>query len=443
MTSNTLRQRVYDHRLRQAVWEGQDPHLFPELHIPRSTLAGWLKAPPPDVVTADCLDTNDLALALRLKKLKRRCGVLTVLVRLLLTLVKARGLGLEGGRLPDGEAKNRVLRAIDSATRALPLRAALNVLCLSPARYRAWRRAARGCALDDKSSCPKSSPSVLTAGELATMREMVTSPDYRHMSLGCLALFAQREGKLYAAPSTWRAIVRERGWRRPRQRIHPARPKVGIRADVPNAVWHIDTTLIRLLDGTKLYLQGIIDNFSRRILCWSLKDKLEPKITTCELLREAAATLPPGATPPQLMVDSGIENLNESVDNLVAENLVRRVVAQVDLRESNSLIERWWRSLKHSWLFLHALDTPVTVRRLVAFYVQQHNQVMPHWAHKGLTPDEVYFRTGEEIRERLKAEHALALQARMKVNQDLTCETCEASGPGDTDETEPAAGQAG
>ena len=190
-------------------------------------------------------------------------------------------------------------------------------------------------------------------------------------------------------------------------------------------------------------MQGIIDNFSRRILCWSLKEKLEPKVTTCELLREAAATLPPGAAPPQLMVDGGIENLNESVDNLVAENLVRRVIAQVDLRESNSLIERWWRSLKHSWLFLHALDTPASVRRLVAFYVQQHNQVMPHWAHKGLTPDEVYFDTGDGIRERLKVEHAQALQARIKVNQDVTCETCETAGAGDTRETEPAASQAG
>ena len=443
MTSNTLRQRVYDHRLRLLVWETGDPHLFPELNIPRSTLAGWLKDPPPDVVTADLLETNDLALALRLKKLERRCGVLTALVRLLLTLVRVQGMGLEGGRLPDGGAKARILRVIDSATRALPLRAALKVLRLAPARYRAWRRAAHGCALDDRSSCPKSSPMVLTAAELSTMREMVTSPDYRHMSLGCLAIFAQRQGKLYAAPSTWWSMVRERGWRRPRQRLHPARPKVGIRADAPNAVWHIDTTLIRLLDGTKLYLHGIIDNFSRRILCWSLKEKLEPKVTTCELVREAAATLPPRAAPPQLMVDGGIENLNESVDNLVTDGLIRRVIAQVDLRESNSLIERWWRSLKHSWLFLHALDCPATVRRLVAIYVEQHNQVMPHWAHKGLTPDEVYFNTGDGIRERLKAEHALALQARLKVNQDLTCETCDAAGPGETGDTEPAASQTG
>ena len=257
------------------------------------------------------------------------------------------------------------------------------------------------------------------------MREMVTSPDYRHMSLGCLAIFAQRQGKLYAAPSTWRKLARERGWSRPRKRIHPARPKAGIRAGAPNSIWHIDTTIIRLLDGTKLYLQGIIDNLSRRILCWSLNDKFEPKITTCELLREAAATLPADSVPPNLIVDAGIENLNTEVDALVADDLVHRVVAQVDLRESNSMIERWWRSLKHNWLFLNVLDTSANVGRLVEFYVREHNQVMPHWAHKGLTPDEVYFSTGAGIRERLKKEHARVRKALLRVNQGVTCETCE------------------
>jgi hypothetical protein len=30
-------------------------------------------------------------------------------------------------------------------------------------------------------------------------------------------------------------------------------------------MWHIDTTVIRLLDGTRAYLHAVIDNFSRRI----------------------------------------------------------------------------------------------------------------------------------------------------------------------------------
>ena len=101
---------------------------------------------------------------------------------------------------------------------------------------------------------------------------------------------------------------------------------------------------------------------------------------------------------------------------------MHRVVAQVDLRESNSMIER--RSLKHNWLFLNVLDTATNVRHLVDLYVREHNQVMPHWALKRLTPDEVYFGTGAGIQGRLKVEHARAQEGRIKVNQGLTCETC-------------------
>jgi hypothetical protein len=50
------------------------------------------------------------------------------------------------------------------------------------------------------------------------------------------------------------------------------------------------------------------------------------------------------------------------------------------------MIEAWWRSLKHQWLFLHSLDSITTVRRLVAFYVDEHNRVLPHSAFHGQTP---------------------------------------------------------
>jgi hypothetical protein len=45
-------------------------------------------------------------------------------------------------------------------------------------------------------------------------------------------------------------------------RVYPARPSEGVRATKPNQLWHIDVTLIRLLDGTRAYLHAVIDNFS-------------------------------------------------------------------------------------------------------------------------------------------------------------------------------------
>ena len=88
------------------------------------------------------------------------------------------------------------------------------------------------------------------------------------------------------------------------------------------------------------------------------------------------------------------------------------------------MIEAWWRVLKHNWLFLNQLDTLATVTKLVAFYVDQHNKVMPHAAFKGQTPDEKYFGTGDTIPEQLKAERAQAKIARREANLAVTCPAC-------------------
>jgi len=51
--------------------------------------------------------------------------------------------------------------------------------------------------------------------------------------------------------------------------------KQGVRATKPNEYWHIDVTIIKLLDGTKVYLHAVIDNLSRRILAWKVALRLE------------------------------------------------------------------------------------------------------------------------------------------------------------------------
>jgi hypothetical protein len=58
--------------------------------------------------------------------------------------------------------------------------------------------------------------------------------------------------------TTWALLVREHGWRRPRVRVHPAKPTVGLRASRPNEYWHIDVTVLKLLDGTKTFLHAVI-----------------------------------------------------------------------------------------------------------------------------------------------------------------------------------------
>ena len=380
----------YDHRLRELVQRTADLTIATDRGVPRSTARGWLRTVPTVVVGLDVANLNELELQQEVVKLRRRVQKLAALLRLALILLRVSGFTLSGERLPDGQDKLRILRAVDQARACIPLRALLRLLHLSPSRFHAWRRRHTGCALDDPSSCPRMSPHRLTPSEIRGIRDMVTSPLYRHVPTGSLAVLAQRLGTVWASASTWYRLARRFGWRRPRLRIHPAKPKLGLRTTRPNEMWHIDTTVIRLLDGTRVYLHAVIDNFSRRILAWRVAETFAP-VNSVAVLLDASRAATPSDTAPVVLADAGVENVNAQVDDLITTGVLHRVLAFTELQFSNSMIEAWWRSLKHQWLFLHALDSATTVRRLVAFYVDEHNRVLPHAAFHGQTPDEMYF----------------------------------------------------
>ncbi len=110
---------------------------------------------------------------------------------------------------------------------------------------------------------------------------------------------------------------------------------------------------------------------------------------------------------------------------MVDSGLLQRLLAQTDISFSNSLIESWWRALKHQWLFLNTLDTVSGLDKLVAFYVEEHNTRLPHSAFRGQTPDEMYFGTGDRVPGELDAAKKAACQSRMEVNRATSCPMCE------------------
>jgi transposase InsO family protein len=421
-TTGRLQQR-YDHRLRDLVHATGDLTIATKLGIPRSTARGWLRTTPTVVVSVDVTNRTASELQPEVLELRRRVKKLTALLRLALALLRSSKFTLTHDRLPDGRDKIKILHAVDRARDFVPLRALLRFLRLSSSRFHAWRRLEHACALDDQSSCPRTSPHRLTAGEVLAIKDMVSALEYRHVPTGTLAVLAQRLGTVWASPSTWYRLVRQYGWRRPRLRVHPAKPKVGLRTTRANEMWHIDTTIIRLLDGTRAYLHAVIDNFSRRILAWRVADTFAP-VNTVAVLVEAGRGAMPSETTPVVLADAGVENVNAQVDELITTGVLRRVLAFTELKFSNSMIEAWWRSLKHHWLFLHSLNSVGTVRHLVEFYVQEHNQVLPHSAFRGQTPDEMYFARGDAVPADLMARAAAARRARIDANRSAACRRC-------------------
>ena len=418
-------QRTYDHRLVRRVHETGDASIATRLGVPRSTAAGGVRRAPAAVVSAAA--ANDAAiveLQVRIARLETRLRRLTAFLRVLLALLRIVKPDLRYLRVPRTEDKARLLRAIERSREALGLRRVLGIVGLSPSRLAAWRWAALACELEDASSCPRSSPQRLTQYETSAVHAMVTAPKYRHVPTGRLAVLAQRLGRVVASPTTWQRLVRERGWRRPRLRVHPAGPREGVRASRPDAIWHADVTVIRLLDGSRAHVQAVIDNFSRKILAWRAAERFEPGATAALLVEAARRRDRGGEEVPILLADAGVENRNRDVEALIDGGLLHRVLARTEIDFSNSMIEAFWRVLKHQWLYLNRLDSVASVDRLVRFYVQEHNARIPHAALDGRTPDEAYFGTGAHVPATLAVAKIEARRRRLEVNRAARCGVC-------------------
>ena len=415
--------RTYDHRLIHLVRDTGDSSIATSLGIPRSTAAGWLKRPELHAFTTPHVNDTAAELRARLRRSERRVARLSAALRIAIAVIRVAEIDLTHFRIPEGKRKLRLLRAIDRSRAVFGLGRILALMRLSPARLSSWRRSAVACELDDKLACPGTSPHGLTPREIGAIRDMVTDPGNRHVPTGRLAILAQRLCRVFASTTTWYRLVSKFGWRRPRLRIHPAKSTSGIRAVAPDEIWHIDTTIIRLLDGSRAYLHAVIDNFSRRILSWRLGASFDAACSA-ELLVEAGRRRVDTGVTPTLLADGDAENYNHAVDAVVESGLLERVLAQTEISFSNSLIEAWWRALKHQWLYLNALDSLSKVRSLVTYYVEQHNEHIPHSAFRGQTPDEMYFGTGGGVPDNLEQAKRRARETRLEQNRTRRCGVC-------------------
>ena len=236
------RYRVYDHRLKKAIHDSGNPNLFPDLRIPRSTALGWIRRPVPDVVTTEEVDLDSEALVLRCQELKRERDVAVATQKLASFTFKLFGLQIQFKRLPRGDDKSLLLGAVKNAAQLIGLTTALHAIGLSAARFAAWSRRERGCDLDDQDSCPKTFPTKLTSAERQTIRKYATNKKLAHVSTTSLAWLAKRRGELFASATTWCKLVRKEKLRTALPRVYPATPKVGIRAEHPCQIWHIDVS---------------------------------------------------------------------------------------------------------------------------------------------------------------------------------------------------------
>src|ERR1035438_419519 len=201
-----------------------------------------------------------------------------------------------------------------------------------------------------------------------------------HIRIRSLHYFAKREGTLLCSYSTWRKYIDQYSWKRPRKKKRKEGRKIGIRAKWPNEIWHLDVSYFILPDGTKCFIQAIIDNYSRYVLAWQVLKSYDGA-KTASLLEEAirkSAKIKSQASNLELIVDGGGENKGQGVKKLENQGHFKKLVARFEISFSNSMVEALFRSLKNNYLYHQKIRTVKALSKCTSFWFNDYNERIPH-----------------------------------------------------------------
>ena len=180
------------------------------------------------------------------------------------------------------------------------------------------------------------------------------------------------------------------------------------------------------MDGTRCFVQTVIDNFSRYILSYSVA-KQYSGLQTKELLTNAlekAKNLGLSSVP-EVYVDGGSENSNSDVQGLVDLGKIVKKICQIEIDFLGSMIEAFFHRLKNKHLYFVNLTSYEILEKEVKFYIEEANEKIPLSVLGGLTPLEAIL--GEDI-DALKAtmleKQLTAREHRLEHNKSISCHIC-------------------
>jgi len=181
-------------------------------------------------------------------------------------------------------------------------------------------------------------------------------------------------------------------YRKPRTSI-PARENSirpyllgGLSIERPNQVWSSDITYVPMAQGF-LYLVGIIDVFSRKVLSFKLSNTLTTDFCI-DALQEALNRY---GKPEIFNTDQGSQFTSEDWTDVLDSAGVRISMDGKGRWVDNVFIERLWRSVKYEEIYLHGYRDGREARQRLSAYFDFYNRRRLHQSHDYRTPDEVYF----------------------------------------------------
>ncbi len=151
----------------------------------------------------------------------------------------------------------------------------------------------------------------------------------------------------------------------------------------PNQVWAGDITYLKTGEGW-VYLAIVMDLFSRRIVGWHIDKRM-----TTDLISRAMIKAYNLRQPPRGLVfhsDRGSQYTSRQFGKLLASYGIRASMGDVGACWDSAVVERFFGSLKHDWLFKIAQPTRDHMKNDVAAYMRYYNSDRLHTANGDMSP---------------------------------------------------------
>jgi putative transposase len=174
--------------------------------------------------------------------------------------------------------------------------------------------------------------------------------------------------------------VRRRGSRK--RAIGPRLSK--IKATRINHVWSLDFMSDRLVDGRKIRLLNIIDEFTRE----SLKMVIDTSLSGARVARELDELIKKRGKPEQIISDNGTEFTSIAILKWSEEASIEWHYIQPGKPMQNGTLESFNGRVRDEFLNQHLFMSIKEAKELAVDWKEDYNERRPHSALNGLSPNE-------------------------------------------------------
>ena len=157
------------------------------------------------------------------------------------------------------------------------------------------------------------------------------------------------------------------------------------KASAPNQKWVVDITYVRTDEGW-LFLAGVLDLFSRKVVGWSMADHMRTELVE-DAMRMALARRNPGKG---LLhhSDRGSQYACENYRQLLSANGFECSMSRTGNCYDNAVMESFWGTLKTECVYGEKYVTREQARRSIFEYLEVfYNRVRRHSALGFVSPE--------------------------------------------------------